>query len=270
MVSSKKKPGSLPVVMHLKTLSIREKDLSSKKQYNLTLGIAYYANGQQIVEYNGSAYTQSNSDALPYIEKLLRTNIINNLKQFDNWLGQNKIAVSAGPSVKVAVSFAKQNNDKSKIYYKKGRKLFITDFIAPPDSTSPGAAATLSGIHMNYRSKTLHQQTTVNVTISVFFDKTKSWMKANGKNSTTLRHEQRHFDITAIKACELKTQIENTAFTPENYQQALKKMLYKIQQEAGEMQELYDEETEHGVAIDQQEAWNKKVTAMLNKQQCFY
>lgn len=266
----KKSNGALPVEMHLNTLSVREKAVGGKRQFDLTIGIAYYTNGQKTIEYNGSAYAQSSTSALPQIEKLVRTNIINNLKQFDAWMAKNKASISAGPSVKVSVQFAKHTKDKNIIPYNKDNKLFITDFKAAPDTSSYGDAATYSGIHMNYKSSTMHQQTTVDVTLSVFFDRSESWMKPQGKNASTLRHEQRHFDITALKACELKELIEQTPFNPDSYQQELKKLLYRIQKEAGEMQNLYDEETAHGTIIDAQEKWNKNILTQLGKQQCYY
>ncbi len=266
----KKPVKGLPVTIHLNTFTIKEKAVGSRRQFDLSVGIAYYSNGQKLVEYNGSAYVQTSSAPLPQIEKLVRSNLINNLEEFDTWLEQNKLTVSAGPSVKVNVQFAKSSKDKNIIYYQKDKKLFITDFIAPPDSSSYGAAATFSGIHMNYKSTTMHRQTTVDVTLSVFFDRSKSWMKPQGKNASTLRHEQRHFDITALKACELKKLIEQKEFTPANYQQELKKLLYKIQEEAGSMQNSYDEETYHGTIIDAQEKWNNTILEELGKQQCFY
>ena len=266
----KKTNGSLPVVMHLKKLTVKEKDLGSKRQFDLILSIAYYSNGQQIVEYNGSAYIQTSKEPLPQIERLVRGNIISNLKQFDQWLGQNKLTVAAGPSVKVNVNFAQKSKDKYIIHYKKDRKLFITDFIAEPDTGSIGAAATFSGLRMEYTSRTLHQQTEVDLTLSVFFDKTKSWMKPHGKNITTLSHEQRHFDITALNACKLKTIIEQTEFSPGTYKEELKKLLYQIQKETGTMQEQYDEETYHGTAIDEQEKWDKEISEQVDKQRCFY
>src|SRR5690606_4599851 len=141
---------------------------------------------------------------------------------------------------------------KHQISYSKGRKLFITDFQGEPDENSPGAAATLSGVGMKIQSSTLRNTTKVDVVLTVYFDKSRSWMKDNGKNVTTLQHEQLHFDITAAKACMLKRQIEQTRFTPENFRDELRAMLEKVQTETGDMQNTYDAETEHGTIIDAQ------------------
>lgn len=263
------KNKNMPISMHITQLDIKERSAGSKRQFNLSMGIAYYAGATRLTAYNGSSYAQSYKDAAPYIEKLILKNISDNMKEFDSWVGKNKNAISAAPTVEMHVYFSNLSDNKNKIAYSRSRKLFITDFQGEPDKSSPGAAATMSGIGMKYQSSTLHNKTTVDVTISVYFDKTRSWMKDIGKNVTILLHEQRHFDITAIKACELKQLIEAASFTPGNYKTELSKLLNRMQQEGTEIQNEYDRETEHGTIIDKQEAWNKKIEALLSKQKCF-
>lgn len=261
--------NALQVNMHINKLEVKEKNLGGKRQFDLAMSIAYYVENTKLLEYNGSSYAQSNTNAAPYIEKLLRQSINNNLKQFDTWAGKNKTTVSAEPEVEVHVYFSNLAKSPDQISYSKTKQLYITDFKGEPDINSPGAAATMSGINMKYQSSTLRNKTTVNVTVSVYFDKTRSWMKDNGKNSTTLMHEQRHFDITAIKACELKQLIESTAFTPDSYKTQLTALLDRVQKEGADMQNLYDEETIHGTVIDEQAKWDKKVAELLSQQKCY-
>lgn len=268
LINTDNKNG-IPVTVRITKMDITEKDLGSKRQFNLSLGVSYYTGTSKLVEYNGSSYAQARDDAAPYIEKLVRQNINNNIKQFDNWMAKNKHSISAEPTVAVNVYFSNLAANKNHIAYTKARKLYITDFEGRPDEQSPGAAATLSGIGMKYQSSTLRNKTTVDVTISVYFDKSRSWMKDHGKNSTILLHEQRHFDITAIKACQLKQKISNTDFSADNYEQQLKALLNNAQQEGADMQNTYDMETEHGTIIDEQEKWNKKIEDMLQKQDCY-
>lgn len=260
---------SLPVTMQLNKLEIKEKAVGAKRQFELTLGIAYYTGTSKLIEYNGSSFAQSAGEAEKYIDKLLRDNITGNLAEFDKWVAANKNTISAEPVVEVSVVLTRNAKEEHHISYSKSRKLYMSDFEGTPDETSPGAAATMSGIGMNYEATTLRNRTKVSVTLSIYFDKSRSWMKPNGKNVTTLIHEQKHFDITAIKACELRALIEKTTFTPEGYKAELKALLNKVQQEGADMQNQYDRETEHGTLIDEQEAWNKKVDDMLIKQACY-
>lgn len=258
-----------PVTMHINKLDLTEKNLGSKRQFDLNIAIAYYIGSSKLLEYKGGSFAQARDNPQPYIEKLVRQNIIGNLKQFDAWMAKNKHTISAEPTVDVNVYFSNLSDKKEQIAYSKKRKLFITDFEAEPDMESVGAAATLSGVGMTYQVSTLRNKTDVDVTVSVYFDKSRSWMKDNGKNVTTLQHEQLHFDITAIKACELKHKIEEAKFSPDNYKAQLKQLLDNAQKEGAEMQNTYDSETEHGTIIDEQEKWNTKVAELLKKQDCF-
>lgn len=260
---------SLPVTMQLNKLEIKEKAVGAKRQFELTIGIAYYTGASKLVEYNGSSFAQSATEAEKYIDKLLRDNIAGNLAEFDKWVAANKATISAEPVVEVSVVLTRNAKEEHHISYSKSRKLYMSDFEGVPDETSPGAAATMSGIGMNYEATSLRNRTKVNVKLSIYFDKSRSWMKPNGKNVTTLIHEQKHFDITAIKACELRALIEKTVFTADGYKAELKALLNRVQQEGADMQNQYDRETEHGTLIDEQEAWNKKVDDMLIKQACY-
>ncbi len=259
----------LPLNMVIRRFDIKEKAVGSKRQFDLGMTISYYSGSAKLVEYSGSSFAQSNSEANSYIDKLIRNNVTDNMHQFDAWVGKNKNTIVTEPTVNVQVNFARTIDKEDQIIYSKNRKLFISDFEGKPDENIIGAAATLSGIYMNYQSSTLRNKTDVKVTVSIYFDKSRSWMKDNGKNATTLMHEQRHFDITAIKACELKEKIENTAFSPADYKEQLSRMLDNAQEEGAAMQNAYDEETEHGTIIDKQEAWNKKIDELLSRQKCY-
>lgn len=261
--------ASLPIVMHITRLEVTEKAVGAKRQFDLTMGIAYYTGEAKLVEYSGNAFAQSITDAGSYIEKLISDNVSGNLKEFDAWVAKNKNTISAQPTVTVNVSMSGLPENKTHIAYSRNTTLFITDFEGEPDEASPGAAATLSGVGMKIQSSTLRNVTKVDVILTVYFDRSRSWMKDHGKNVTTLQHEQLHFDITAIQACMLKRQIEQAAFTPDNFRQQLKEMLDKVQAETGNMQNTYDRETAHGTIIDAQESWNARVSTALAEQNCY-
>lgn len=260
---------SVPVTMQINRFEVKEKQAGSKRQFELTMSIAYYAGKSKLLEYSGSAYAQSLTDVAPYVEKLLKDNISGNLKEFDAWMAKNKETISAEPMVTVNVFMSGVADKPGHIAYAKDKKLYMTDFEAEPDESSMGAAATLSGIGMKMQGSTLRNTTKVDVTLTVYFDKSRSWMKPQGKNVTTLQHEQLHFDITAIKACMLKQQIEQAKFSPGNYKEELRDMLAKVQEEAGDMQNTYDRETEHGTIIDEQEKWTKRIEEMKRQQACY-
>ncbi len=259
----------VPVSMHIKQLEITETNSGLKRQFNIKLNIAYYIGSNKLIEYSGSAYNQSRGGYKEAIYRLITDNIISNMKGFDSWVYKNKDKVTAKPTIDVEVILATRPDNANYIMYSTKRKLYITDFQAEPDDLSIGAAATSSGIGMNYTSSTLYNHTKLTVTVTVYFDRSRSWMKENGKNATTLMHEQVHFDITAIKGCELKQRIEQAELRQENYTEQLKELLYTVQEEGDKMQKQYDKETQHGTIIDKQQEWKKKVAYMVKQQTCF-
>ncbi len=261
--------NTLPVTMQLNRFDITEKQVGRKRQFDLNMGITYYSGDAKLVEYNGSSFAQSMGEAQSYIDKMIRENIISNFQTFDKWLETNKGTISPKPSVEVNVILAKTTDKSEHIPYTTSRRLTIADFKGRPDESSPGAAATMSGVGMEIESSTLHNSTKVSVVVSIYFDKSRSWMKENGKNPITLLHEQKHFDITALKACELKERIEKTTFTPEGYKTELRDLLRKIEDEGTEMQNTYDRETEHGTIAKEQDAWNKKTDELMSRQKCY-
>lgn len=260
--------SDFPIIMQVKTMNITEKDMGSKRQFELDVSFVYYSNNNKLIEYRGNGYVQTNGGYEEAIKKLILGNLEDNLKRFDAWVGKNKSTITAEPSVNINVVLADRASKPNHISYSKNRRLYTSDFQGEPDMSIDGAAGTFSGIGMSYNTLIKLNQTTVDVTLYVYFDTRQSWMKAEGKNSTVLNHEQRHFDLTALKACELKKRIKDTHFSPDTYGQQLDDLLNTIKEEASELQEQYDEETQHGTLIDIQEAWNLKIDKMLKQQNC--
>lgn len=263
------KDGKLPIQLFIRRFDVTEKQAGTKIQYDLDVILAYYLGDSKLIEYKGSTFTQTRGDAAEAIVKLVAKTLNDNLLEFDNWLGRNRGNISVEPTVEVTVYIDKTAEKPDFIPYNRDTKLRISDFKARPEESSPGAAATLSGVGMSFQSQTMNNKTTVSVQISVYFDRNRSWMKPEGKNNYILEHEQRHFDITAIQGCKLKGMIENGRFSPDNYKAELKELLDKVQEEGANLQNTYDAETEHGVAKEKQAEWNDKIREELSKQLCF-
>ena len=92
----------------------------------------------------------------------------------------------------------------------------------------------------------------------------------NSRNRETLEHEQRHFDITAIKACELANAIREFKFSVDNYPRELEKLQRQKQKELGQMQDQYDSETRHGLVPSIQQKWDKIIKDQLQNLTCFH
>jgi hypothetical protein len=93
-------------------------------------------------------------------------------------------------------------------------------------------------------------------------------MKKSG-NALVLKHEQQHFNITAIKACQFAQRIRQHTFSPDNYMKELEELYKKLQQEWEQMEDGYDNETGHGQQRQAQHAWELKIQAMMEAMECY-
>lgn len=128
---------------------------------------------------------------------------------------------------------------------------------------------TVSGIGVGYASSTKNGQIVLDVTVTPYFNKATSWFKPAGRNTRVLAHEQTHFDITAIKACELVAAIRKASFTQDNYVKLLEELQMKNAQESNDEEVLYDKETVHGTIADIKAAWEKKITEQVRSIGCY-
>jgi len=172
-------------------------------------------------------------------------------------------------AVEVSVGIAKTTDLDNLILYHTDRPLRIGDFKGRPDKTSPGVGATYSGIMMTMESREERGVLKITVTLAIYFDRTKSWMKKEGRNDLVLAHEQLHFDLTAIKACALAKAIAKEQYTAGNVKERLRALQQEHTKELGEWQQAYDSETRHGVLREQQEQWAQRVARGLAAEACW-
>jgi hypothetical protein len=261
-----------PIILHIAQLEVAEKTGGLKAESEVRMNIAFFNAGGKILEYKGNNTVQSTMDATRYIEELIRRGLDDMLQQFDTWAGQNQQQLKAsnsGPSIVVQAELAASSDDSDKIAWSTGRPLTLDDFEGKPDDLSRAAAATNSGLDVRTSQQTQFGQTRVVVTILPFFDKSRSWCREDNRNALTLKHEQLHFNITAIKACELADTIRNFRFTPGNYTKELEQLYRQKEKEIQQQQELYDGQTSHGQVVSAQAIWEKLIADLLSKQRCF-
>lgn len=178
-------------------------------------------------------------------------------------------AMSNDIPVRVNVSVKKTTKEKHLILYSKAQPLLIADFQGKYEQKWFGVAATNSGIALNMSGKTNNGTMEVDLIITVMFDKNLSWMKEAGKNDRILGHEQNHFDLTAIKACEMINALRNEDFTMENLNNRIKEIHNYYLQELNQVQALYDKETNHGTIYEQQLAWSQRISKQIEDVDCY-
>ncbi len=251
--------------MHIIQLKIEEKNVDMRQQAEVAFVVAFYQNGNKLVEYTGSSYIQTGFDAGAYLEKLIKSSIERSLKDFDNWYTRTE--TTAG--VQTNVRFLATTDDKDLILYNNTRKLKLNDFQGEPDEMSKGSAATYSGIGMKYTHERKGRTVKLDVSLYVYFDKSKSWCKENGKSAKTLNHEQLHFDITALNACALMQKIKAFNFSIDNYAAELENLLKEADKDGSKLQNDYDRETTHGIKQDLQNNWDENIRKQLSDTYCY-
>jgi len=261
-----------PIELHISQLEVAEQTGGLKSESEVRMTIVFYGGGHKIIEYKGNNTIQAGVDASRFIEQLIRKSLDNMLQQFDTWSGANKEQMQAtlsGPSIHVDAELKAETKDTDRIAWSSLRPLVLDDFIGKPDDLSRAAAITYSGIDFKYKTETLYGQVKILVTIVPFFDKTRSWCRTGSRNQKTLLHEQQHFDITAIKACELVTAIKGYPFTPANYMNELDQLYRQKEKEIAQWQEQYDQETRHGLIPAAQDKWVVLVRDSIGRQPCY-
>ena len=89
----------------------------------------------------------------------------------------------------------------------------------------------------------------------------RSWVKNSTKNyESSLRHEQYHFNITEYHARLLNEELQSNDSVTKSQ---LSSMLNEINWDLSEMQDQYDDQTDHSLITHQQNYWEFKVDSLL-------
>ncbi len=136
-------------------------------------------------------------------------------------------------------------------------------FLASPKPNTGTVANSAVGFKFTAGITSNSQLTTVNIYISAFFIKSKSWGIEKNKTPYILNHEQQHFNIARYGAELLKRNIESQKYTDKNISENLNKA-YGIAWTAYlKLQDQYDTESNHSIIKPKQEQWGTKIKNML-------
>lgn len=147
------------------------------------------------------------------------------------------------------------------------RELTWDDFKGRPDEGSEFSALTVSGFTALQWSCDEKGQFTFQGA-QAHFDRSKSWVKSEGKSDELLQHEQGHFDITEIYARKLREELRKIKCdkkTQEQIQKEVDAIFERIQKEWEMEDEKYDQETDHGRNKEKQKEWNEKIQRRLEE-----
>ncbi len=252
--------------LHITKLQVGETTKGLQEEAALDAAYAFYRNGQKVVDYSGGYTARTSADASVYIGKLVSQSLEQVLREFDSWwaINYNQYRDPNQQEVSVTVLVKNNSNDPEQIGYDAGRPLHIEDFNGKPDKQSVALAATYSGFSLQYELTSDYKGTTANITLLPYFDKNRSWMKADGKNAYVLQHEQLHFDIAAMKTYELATALRKLKVTVAAFREAVDSLQKQYSRETEQLQSVYDEDTGHGAQKSRQLLWEGRIKADLN------
>ena len=258
-----------PVTLHISELEGTVKKTGDRYDVHIVATFKFYFESKELFNLSETGDIEATTGPDAFMESFIKESLGNTLKQFGIWWDQNKGKVATNPVVKVNVVVGKTMDNPDQIVYNPHIPLTIGDFMGAPDSIGEMLAMTYSGVGFGYATKTENSQTVINLTITPFFDRSKSWFKEKGKLPSVLAHEQLHFDIRALQACDLVKAIKAGKFTRKGYVAEFEQLRVQNANDGLAEQDLYDLETYHGTIKDKQEQWAKKVKQRLKDNSCF-
>ncbi len=257
------------ITIHITRLNFEMKKVNGAWTTDADISMAYYAGDTKLVDLGSKGQKQGDEDPLYYVDEFIRRVLESDLKKFDTWWQANGKRVPTSHKVKVIAKLGNKAGRPNCIVYSKSRPLAIADFEGAPENNIQEMAATLSGIGLESSAVTENGQIVLTILLTPYFSKSGSWFRSEGKNSRVLAHEQTHFDITAIKACELVNKLNNASFSKESYEAEIQSMMNKNAEETNKVEALFDTETNHGLIRDKEEEWERATAEKLKAPGCY-
>ena len=152
---------------------------------------------------------------------------------------------------------AGQDKSEELVQWDPVNKLTWADYKAKPDRSSDAAATTTTYLGIEYN---INRQG-FSYKIQCRFSKNRSW--GLHKTAYILSHEQGHFDIAEIFARKLHKSMSEYKFDKKTYQQDLKRLYENLMKEKEDMQNQYDQETNHSINKTRQAEWLNKIEGLL-------
>lgn len=163
-----------------------------------------------------------------------------------------------------------QNQNLETFSWEENKPLVWENFRGKPNPITDAAAQTASGISFGFSiSKTGSRITDFTANVECVFYPTESWYKPEDVNAHILRHEQLHFDITELHARRFRQRISKIKASTPRLKKQLNDLYKATRIASSQMQNLYDEETNHSINKEQQKKWDDYIVAELKKLEAF-
>jgi hypothetical protein len=143
--------------------------------------------------------------------------------------------------------------------WSKSRPLKWEDFSGIVNDTSNFEAECFAQVRYTYK---VNSPKDFRFNVEAIFDKSTSWIKPSNKSKALLKHEQVHFDIAQLYACKLQQAFNTYPYTS-NFSAEILAIFDALNREYHTMQKLYDEQSNHSLALTRQRQWEVFVETEL-------
>ena len=183
---------------------------------------------------------------------------------FDKWINR-EAATNELLAKKVEIDFNDFEDERNKdtLFYAYGRRLRWSDFKGKPSPSSRFAAEIFPFFAFEESRNIENSVIKVDLNLKTYLVRSYSWVKDFARNSYTLNHEQRHFDLMKIASEQFRKNIISQDLRVDNYEGVLSVEYLNILREMNRRQVQYDLETKHGTDEVAQKNWNLKIDKEL-------
>lgn len=257
-----------PVIVRIKKLRLAENQqpdgrVEGKMEVLLSFDLKRVYDSNHLIDYSTSSTYYRTTGQQYNTEALFRNVLQAALVYFNTWVNREaNTNIKLAKGVKVTFSDYTEQPEGDTIYYSAQRPLRWDDFRATPIG-GKYEASVLPSIGYNERVEIINGIINVNLAIKTFLPKSTAWVRSGGNSTYSLNHEQRHFDIVKIIAERFKQKIRDEKLPVDNYDGYINVDYLEAFHEMNVMQDLYDNETGHGINQYMQQQWNEKIDKEL-------
>ncbi len=167
----------------------------------------------------------------------------------------------------IILPFPKTQDTQSIIEWSKERRLKWSDFKGTPDEEILAYALTAYKIEILPSDVLVDENNNIQnydlLTVVANFYSNHSWVHT--KSDYLLTHEQLHFDIAALYAYKMKTEFRKLKKQKVANFDAYTKVYAELWAECRKTQATFDNETNHGQLIEENDRWIKKINEKIDK-----
>lgn len=153
-------------------------------------------------------------------------------------------------------------NTKGEMAWNKNKLLVWSDFRKKASTYEIAGDAALTTTSIQVGTSLLGKELTI--TVVAKFYPYQSWTVKSKQSDGLLHHEQLHFDITELIARQLRKELLETIKTKKDYSK-MNHTVETFMKKWDDIQELYDQESDHNRDDEGQAKWNKFIPEELEQ-----